>query len=114
GTPATMLVDIDQAMSDEQAPEPIVASDPSDLAYVIYTSGSTGRPKGVAVTHEGVVNALAAIAGAVDLACADVVASVTSVTFDIAAVELLLPLQVGATVIVVPRAVAADGSTLVA
>jgi amino acid adenylation domain-containing protein len=75
----------------------------SHLAYVIYTSGSTGRPKGVEVTHRGLVNLLHAMRAEPGMTRADVLQSVTTVCFDIAALELFLPLVVGARVVISNR-----------
>ena len=72
--------------------------DPADLAYVIYTSGSTGRPKGVEVTPPRPANFLERDAPrARRLAADDVLLAVTTMSFDIAGLELFLPLIVGAT-----------------
>ncbi|WP_051319335.1 non-ribosomal peptide synthetase, partial [Chitinimonas koreensis] len=81
-------------------------------AYVIYTSGSTGRPKGVQVGHRAVVNFLAAMAARPGLSAADTLLAVTSVSFDIAALELYLPLAVGGRIVLADRAEAADGRRL--
>jgi amino acid adenylation domain-containing protein len=89
-----------------------VAVTDSDLAYVIYTSGSTGRPKGVQVEHGSLANFLEAMAERPGLAAGDVVAAVTTLSFDIALLELLLPLVVGAEVVVLGRATATDGAAL--
>ncbi|WP_437759618.1 non-ribosomal peptide synthase/polyketide synthase [Sorangium sp. So ce1389] len=91
-------------------PAPPPAGD--QLAYVLYTSGSTGRPKGVAVSHAALFNFLAAMQERPGLAADDVVLATTSVSFDIAALELWLPLVVGARAVVVPRDVAVDGARL--
>ena len=85
---------------------------PDSLAYVIYTSGSTGRPKGVAVHHRGVVNLLGAMQREPGLTAADVLLAVTTLSFDIAGLELFLPLTVGARVVLCPRHVATDGAAL--
>ncbi|MGB2570895.1 amino acid adenylation domain-containing protein [Micromonospora citrea] len=87
---------------------------PDDLAYVIHTSGSTGTPKGVAVPHRALVNLLTTLAERPGLDGDTVLAAVTTLSFDIAALELLGPLLVGGRVDVVPRAVAADGPRLAA
>ncbi|MEO8673045.1 MAG: amino acid adenylation domain-containing protein, partial [Tahibacter sp.] len=84
----------------------------SDLAYVIYTSGSTGRPKGVAVEHRSVVNFLQAMARHPGLDGRDRLLAVTTIAFDIAVLELLLPLTVGATVILVDSESINDGARL--
>lgn len=85
---------------------------PADMAYVIYTSGSTGRPNGVAVPHCALSNFLGAMRRAPGLTASDVVAAVTTVSFDIAALEFYLPLTVGARVELVSRNTAADGMAL--
>jgi len=87
-------------------------ADPDALAYVIYTSGSTGRPKGVMVRHGAVAGFLAAMAERPGLSADDVLLAVTTLSFDIAVLELLLPLCVGARVRVASRAVAADPGRL--
>jgi amino acid adenylation domain-containing protein len=87
-------------------------SGPDNLAYVIYTSGSTGRPKGVMVGHGAVVNFLSSMAQAPGLEPLDTMASVTPLSFDIAGLEIYLPLLRGARLAVLPRAVALDGGQL--
>ena len=76
---------------------------PDDLAYVIYTSGSTGKPKGVEVQHRAVVNLLRSMLARPGLARTDVLAAVTTLSFDIAGLELFLPLCVGAKLAIVSR-----------
>jgi amino acid adenylation domain-containing protein len=68
------------------------------LAYVIFTSGSTGRPKGVQISHGALVNFLEAMREEPGLTEKDVLLAVTTASFDIAGLELLLPLYTGATV----------------
>ncbi|MFL0028085.1 amino acid adenylation domain-containing protein [Streptomyces sp. NBUL23] len=72
---------------------------PGDPAYVIYTSGSTGRPKGVVVPRPALANLLAAMGRLLDLSGEDRLLAVTTVSFDIAALELFVPLLAGATVV---------------
>jgi amino acid adenylation domain-containing protein len=69
---------------------------PSNAAYVIYTSGSTGVPKGVIVHHLGLVNLLWDMRGRLGISEKDRWLSVTTVSFDIAGLELYLPLITGA------------------
>src|SRR5205085_5386019 len=69
-----------------------------DIAYVIYTSGSTGRPKGVRVTHRGLANLLRSMAAKPGFGDQDTMLALTTVCFDIAALELFLPLITGGTV----------------
>jgi amino acid adenylation domain-containing protein len=85
---------------------------PANLAYVIYTSGSTGRPNGVAVEHRALVNFLVSMQREPGLTHADVVAAVTTISFDIHHLELWLPLIAGARVAVLRWADAADGVRL--
>jgi len=82
------------------------------LAYVIYTSGSTGQPKGVGVTHGNVNSFLHAMRGQPGIAADDVLLAVTPLSFDIAGLELFLPLSVGAATVIAPRQVAADPAQL--
>jgi amino acid adenylation domain-containing protein len=83
-----------------------------NLAYVIYTSGSTGKPKGVQIFHRAVVNFLISMRLAPELTEQDVLLCVTTLSFDIAALELFLPMIVGARVVMVSREVASDGQQL--
>jgi amino acid adenylation domain-containing protein len=76
---------------------------PDDLAYVIYTSGSTGKPKGVEIPHRAVVNLLQSMLEQPGLAKTDVLAAVTTLSFDISGLELFLPLCVGAKLAIVSR-----------
>lgn len=87
---------------------------PDQLAYVIYTSGSTGRPKGVMVTHRNAVNFLYAMRTSLSFDARDAVLAVTSISFDIAVLELFLPLTTGATILLVDRETSHDGEKLLA
>jgi amino acid adenylation domain-containing protein len=91
---------------------PAIRRRPEDLAYVIYTSGSTGRPKGVEISHASAVNLLRAMAVRPGLSHGDVLLAVTTVSFDIAALELFLPLSVGATVVIATDEDTTDGFRL--
>lgn len=73
---------------------------PNHLAYVIYTSGSTGTPKGVMVTHRSLTNFLWSMRSRPGIKKNDVLMAVTSISFDIATLELFLPLITGATVVI--------------
>ncbi|RDY69530.1 non-ribosomal peptide synthetase [Lysobacter soli] len=88
------------------------AAQPESVAYVIYTSGSTGRPKGVQVPHRAVSNFLSSMAKEPGLGAEDRLVAVTTLSFDIAVLELLLPLSVGARVVLADRVTAADGVAL--
>ena len=78
------------------------------LAYTIYTSGSTGKPKGVVITHSAFVNFLCGMQHSVGMHSSDVLLAVTSLSFDIAGLELFLPLVQGAKVVIASREDAMD------
>lgn len=110
-----ILVDADWGKIADCAPVRSRArATPADLAYVIYTSGSTGRPKGVEVPHGALVNFLESMQRRPGLTRRDVLLAITSLSFDIAGLELFLPLAVGARCEIVGREVAADGARLAA
>jgi len=109
------LVRIDQdwpdiARQSEENLNTVGASD--DLAYVIFTSGSTGRPKGVEIMHKALVNFLVSMAKEPGIESSDIMLSVTPLAFDISALEIFLPLTVGARVILLPREIVVDGRLL--
>jgi amino acid adenylation domain-containing protein/thioester reductase-like protein len=84
-----------------------------NLAYVIYTSGSTGTPKGVEIPHRALMNMLTDMRRRPGMGAKDRMLAVTTLSFDIAALELFLPLTSGACVEVASREVASDGARLV-
>src|SRR5204863_3619314 len=83
-----------------------------NLAYMIYTSGSTGGPKGVQLPHRAIVNFMDSMRRNLAITDRDVLLAVTTLSFDIALLELFLPLTVGARVVVASRQVATDGAQL--
>ena len=86
---------------------------PEATAYVIYTSGSTGTPKGVDVPHGVVVNFLHSMAEQPGFGANDSVLAVTTLSFDIAVLELYLPLIVGGQTVIATKATTVDGPLLV-
>ena len=82
------------------------------LAYVIYTSGSTGQPKGVMIEHDAIANFLNSMAVVPGLEPHDILLGVTTLSFDICALELFLPLWVGAKLVLADRRAAADATLL--
>ena len=85
---------------------------PTDPAYVIYTSGSTGRPKGVVVSHGALANFLLSMAETPGFTEGDKLLAVTTISFDISALEIFLPLVTGGTCDLVSSETARDGLSL--
>jgi amino acid adenylation domain-containing protein len=111
-----VLLDADARILASASEGPVLvnghATRPDQPAYVIYTSGSTGKPKGVAVPHRAVVNFLASMAREPGLAADDVLVAVTTLSFDIAVLELLLPLTAGANAVIATHEQTRDGRAL--
>ena len=85
----------------------------NSLAYVIYTSGSTGKPKGVAITQRNLVNFLYSMQREPGLGEGDTLLSLTTICFDIAALELFLPLVSGASLIIKSREASLSPSSII-
>jgi amino acid adenylation domain-containing protein len=92
--------------------EPVVLPAPGDPAYLIYTSGSTGRPKGTLVGHAGVANLVEHFRLELGATADDAMLWMTTFSFDISALELLLPLVCGGRVVVAPDGARVDGRVL--
>jgi amino acid adenylation domain-containing protein len=105
-------LDLDSLSETSSPDNPVCGASPTDTAYVIYTSGSTGRPKGVAVSHGSVMNFLWSMQRKPGLSASDTLAAVTTISFDIAVLELYLPLLTGARIELVPHDKARDGVAL--
>src|SRR6185369_12565778 len=88
--------------------------DDRQLAYILYTSGSTGRPKGVGIPHRALVSFLGAMRLRPGFAPGERLLAVTSLSFDIAALEIFLPLTTGGCVELASREEAVDGALLAA
>lgn len=113
GQARLVCLDTDAALLAQQGEEnPQVPVQSTNMAYVIYTSGSTGKPKGVQIPHRAVVNFLTSTRQQPGLTADDTLLAVTTLSFDIAGLELFLPLCVGARVVVASREVAANGAAL--
>jgi amino acid adenylation domain-containing protein len=92
-------------------PEPRPSS-PSNLAYVIYTSGSTGKPKGVEIEHRAVINFLGSMQRRPGIDPTDTVLAITTLAFDIAVLEIFLPLVSGASIVIASTEATRDGGAL--
>jgi amino acid adenylation domain-containing protein len=86
---------------------------PDDQAYIIYTSGTTGKPKGVMITHRALANLLHSMMQAPGFTSADRMLAVSPISFDIATMDMFLPLAGGGTLAIADQFVAADPSRLV-
>jgi len=104
----------DEAVRALPATNPEVALSPVCPAYMIYTSGSTGKPKAVMVSHGALSNFIAAMREAPGIFAQDVLVAVTSLSFDIAGLELHLPLSAGASVVLADEQTVRDGAALAA
>ncbi len=109
------MIVIDTAIEEinQQSASPVdCPATPADICYVIYTSGSTGKPKGVQVPHGAVVNFLYSMKQQPGLTSDDSLLAVTTLSFDIAVLELYLPTIVGGQVVIVDAVAAANGDQL--
>nr|ALT22083.1 nonribosomal peptide synthetase [Anabaena sp. XPORK15F] len=108
-----VCLDQDWAKINQESAENVISQvQPENLAYVIYTSGSTGKPKGVQIQHQGLVNFLTTMKKQPGIKKKDVFNAVTTICFDIAGLEIYLPLIVGAKVVITSREIATDGMRL--
>ncbi len=112
---AVIMVSLDgdrESIAAESDKTPVSGVSPESLAYVIYTSGSTGKPKGVEIPHRAVVNFLEDMRREPGLSAGDRLLAVTTLSFDIAGLELYLPLLVGAEILLASRVESVDATEL--
>lgn len=112
GVPVILCDDAIAEASNTRAP--LASAAPDSLAYVLYTSGSTGKPKGVEISHRALVNLLASMQTQPGFAPGQSLLAVTTLSFDIAALELFLPLVSGGTVVIADRETVGDPPLLAA
>jgi amino acid adenylation domain-containing protein len=113
GASRLLLLDRNSAALEEQGRDDVTElPKPSDLAYVIFTSGTTGTPKGVAITHGALLNVVTDVAQRISFNEDASWLAITTVSFDIAGLELLLPLSYGGKVILASEEQARFGRIL--
>lgn len=111
--PQTLFIEDATEVLNDYSPLPLAFMISSEnIAYILYTSGSTGNPKGVPITHKNLVNFLCSMALEPGLKEKDRLLSITTISFDIAGLELYLPLTKGATLILADHETARDGRLL--
>ncbi len=108
-----ICVDVESASIANESSAPLThEADSTATAYVIFTSGSTGKPKGVEVTHRSVVNLLWAMSAEPGIVPSDRLLAVTTLSFDIAGLEIFLPLVTGARLVIASKEATIDGFVL--
>ncbi|RFZ90713.1 non-ribosomal peptide synthetase [Mucilaginibacter conchicola] len=107
-----LLEDIVAQLNSYPDTDPAVEVKGEDLLYILYTSGSTGQPKGVQIKHHNMVNFLYSMQKQPGLTAADKLLAVTTISFDIAGLELWLPLITGSQIVLADAATAKDGYAL--
>ncbi|MBL8261086.1 MAG: amino acid adenylation domain-containing protein [Xanthomonadaceae bacterium] len=108
------VVEVDDAAAIDGLPSapPADGAGPEDPAYVIFTSGSTGKPKGVEIRQRSAVNLIRSIAREPGMSADDTICAISTLSFDIALTELVVPLTVGARILLVDRDTVRDGLRL--
>jgi amino acid adenylation domain-containing protein len=90
----------EEAYRDKPVHNPVYSVSPETVAYLIYTSGSTGKPKGVQIQHRALVNFMSSMRKRPGITSKDVLLALTTISFDIAGLELYLPLLNGAEIVI--------------
>ena len=112
GAPLLLIDDLAAITADQDPTPPPVSYDSAQLCYILFTSGSTGRPKGVEISRGAFANFLSSMAHTPGLGAHERLLAITTTSFDIAGLELFLPLWVGATTVIVDRDTARDPRAL--
>ncbi|MBE9060861.1 non-ribosomal peptide synthetase [cf. Phormidesmis sp. LEGE 11477] len=110
--PTTICLDNNSEIDSQSIGNLALTATEDDTAYILYTSGSTGKPKGVPVTHRSLTHFLAAMSHNCRITAQDRLLAVTTLGFDIAALEIFLPLVSGAQVVITPQEITLDGERL--
>ena len=98
---AVKVIDLnDASLFKDTTSRPTRVNNSNNLAYVLYTSGSTGRPKGVMIEHKAVINFIKGMVDRIEFPDNCVMLAVTTISFDISVMEILLPLLSGYKVVI--------------
>jgi amino acid adenylation domain-containing protein len=111
-TKVLLLDEIDELCAGESAEAFTSGAEPANLAYMIYTSGSTGKPKGVQIEHRSLVSLLSCMLREPGFDASDTLLAVTTVAFDIAGLEIFLPLLAGGRVVIASLETTSNGRLL--
>ena len=101
-SPTINIINLDtdkEIIAQQPSSNPDIVVSPQQLAYIIYTSGSTGQPKGVMIEGRSLVNVLVSLQQQLSITATDKLLAITTIAFDIAALEIFLPLISGARVV---------------
>ena len=112
---AVEIVCIDQPpdiLSEQSFENPNLAISPEQIAYIYYTSGTTGKPKGVMASHANMINFIRASRDRYQISAMDSMPAVASYTFSISIFELMSPLSVGGTLLLLERAHVLDAARM--
>jgi len=107
-----IFIDDTSALNEEKTGN-LTYGDPQKLAYILYTSGSTGKPKGVQIRQQAVVNLVNSMSNLLGVTSKDILFAVTTIAFDIAEMEMFLPLFNGAKLVIASQETASDMDLLI-
>jgi len=107
-TAAKLIIIDDREAYREESSENLTFGNPVKPGYILYTSGSTGKPKGVPVTQHAVVNLVNSMTRLLSFTIQDILLAVTTISFDIAELEMYMPLFIGAKLVIATQETAAN------